>query len=106
LRRAAWHGHAPLREGGTGKSAGAGLPGSAQRRLSDREGNGTAKHANCGGALQVQDDAFDLQARLAEVEQQAEILACGFQIIQTLRVMNLVDRLGYLQFDEDDVFDE
>ena len=32
--------------------------------------------------------------------------ACGFQIIPTLRVMNLVDRLGYLQFDEDDVFDE
>jgi hypothetical protein len=32
--------------------------------------------------------------------------ACGFQIIQTLREMNLVDRLGYLQFDEDDVFDE
>jgi hypothetical protein len=32
--------------------------------------------------------------------------ACGFQIIQTLREMNLVDRLGYLQFDDDDVFDE
>jgi hypothetical protein len=32
--------------------------------------------------------------------------ACGCQIIQALRVMNLVDRLGYLQFDEDDVFDE
>ena len=32
--------------------------------------------------------------------------ACGFQIIQTLREMNLVDRLGYLQLDKDDVFDE
>ena len=32
--------------------------------------------------------------------------ACGFQIIQTLRAMNLVNRLGYLQFDKDDVFDE
>jgi hypothetical protein len=84
-------------------------PGSAQRGLSDRKENGTAnhaKHAKDGGALQVQDDAFDLKARLAEVEQQAEMQACGFQIIQTLREMDLVDRLGYLQFDEDDVFDE
>ena len=31
--------------------------------------------------------------------------ARGFQIIQTLCEMNLVDRHGYLQFDEDDVFD-
>jgi hypothetical protein len=59
-----------------------------------------------GGALQVQDDAFDLKARLAEVEQQAEMQACGFQIIQALRDMNLIDPFGYLQFDEDDVFDE
>ena len=56
--------------------------------------------------LQGQDDAFDLKARLAEVEQQAEMQACGFQIVQALREMNLVNRLGYLQFDEDDVFDE
>ncbi len=32
--------------------------------------------------------------------------ARGFQIIQALRAMNLVDRLDYFQFDEDDVFDE
>jgi hypothetical protein len=32
--------------------------------------------------------------------------ACGFQIIQALRAMNIVDRPGYLQFDEDDVFDK
>jgi hypothetical protein len=46
------------------------FPGSAQRGLSDREEIGTAnhaKHAKGGGALQVQDDAFDLKARLAEV---------------------------------------
>ncbi len=39
--------------------------------LSDRKKNGTAKHAEHakgGGALQGQDDAFDLKARLAEVE--------------------------------------
>jgi hypothetical protein len=84
-------------------------PGSARRGPSDREENGTAKHAkhaNGGGALQVQDDAFDLKARLAEVEQQAEMQACGFQIIQGLRAMNLVDRPGHLQSDEDDMFDE
>ena len=32
--------------------------------------------------------------------------ACGFQITQALRTMNLVNCLGYLQFNEDDVFDE
>jgi hypothetical protein len=32
--------------------------------------------------------------------------ARGFQIIQALRAMNLVDRLGYLQLDEDHAFDE
>jgi hypothetical protein len=31
--------------------------------------------------------------------------ACGFQIIQALRTMNLVDRLGYLRFGEDNAFD-
>jgi hypothetical protein len=84
-------------------------PGSARRGLSDHKENGTAKHAEHakgGGALQVQDDAFDLKARLAEVEQQAEMQARGFQIIQALRAMNVVDPLGYFQFDEDDVVDE
>jgi hypothetical protein len=45
--------------------------GSAQRGLPDRKENGTAnhaEHAKGGGALQGQDDAFDLKARLAEVE--------------------------------------
>jgi hypothetical protein len=43
----------------------------AIRGLSDRKENGTAnhaEHAKGGGALQGQDDAFDLKARLAEVE--------------------------------------
>jgi hypothetical protein len=55
-------------------------PGSARRGLSDHKENGTAKHAEHakgGGALQVEDDAFDLKARLAEVEQQAEMQTCG-----------------------------
>jgi hypothetical protein len=59
-------------------------PGLAQRGPSDQEENGTAKHAEHakgGGALQVEDNAFDLKARLAEVEQKAEMQACGFQII-------------------------
>jgi hypothetical protein len=46
-------------------------PGSAQRGLSDRKEIGTAnhaEHAKGSGALQGQDDAFDLKARLAEVE--------------------------------------
>jgi hypothetical protein len=45
--------------------------GSVQRDLSGRKENGTAnhaEHAKGGGALQGQDDAFDLHARLAEVE--------------------------------------
>jgi hypothetical protein len=32
--------------------------------------------------------------------------ARGLQAIQALRTMNLIDRLGYLQFNEDGVFDE
>ena len=50
--------------------------------LSDHKENGTAKHAEHakdGGALQAQDDAFDLKPRRAEVEQQAEMQACGFR---------------------------
>ena len=81
-------------------------PGSARRGPSGREENGTAKHAKGGGALQVEDNAVDLKARFAEVEQQAKMQVRGFQIIQALRPMKLVDRLGHLQFDEDDVVDE
>jgi hypothetical protein len=58
--------------------------------VSDRKENGTAnhaEHAKGGGALQGQDGAFDLLV-------QAEMQACGRQIIQALRAMNLVDRLG------------
>ena len=69
-------------------------------------GQGPGVEASSGGGLQGQDDAFDFKARLAEVEQQAEMQARGLQIVQALRAMNLVDRLGCLQFDEDDVFDE
>jgi hypothetical protein len=47
------------------------LPPSGSARLSDRKENGTAnhaEHAKGSGALQGQGDAFDLKARLAEVE--------------------------------------
>jgi hypothetical protein len=47
------------------------LPRPAQRALSDRKENGTAnhaEHAKGSGASQGQDNAFDLKARLAEVE--------------------------------------
>jgi hypothetical protein len=84
-------------------------PGSAQRGLSDKEENGTAnhaEHAKGSGALQGQDYALELKPRLAEVEQQAEMQVRGFQIVEALRAMDFVDRLQYLQFDEDDVFDK
>ena len=48
-----------------------GRPRFARRGLSDRKENGTAnhtEHAKGGGALQGQDDALDLKARLAEIE--------------------------------------
>ena len=85
------------------------LPSFPAARSGRSKENGTAnhaKHAKGGEALQGQDDALDLKARPAEVEQQAEMQACGLQIIQALRAMNLVDHLGYLQFDEDGLFDE
>ena len=55
---------------------------SAQRGLSDRKEIGTAnhaEHAKGSGALQGQDDAFDLKARLAEVEQQTECKPVAFR---------------------------
>jgi hypothetical protein len=66
------------------------LPAPARCAVPDRKENGTAnhaEHAKGGGALQGQDGAFDLLV-------QAEMQACGRQIIQALRAMNLVDRLG------------
>ena len=77
--------------------------------MSGRKDNGTAKHAEHAkgcGALQVQDDAFDFQARLSEVEQKTKMQACCFQIIQALGAMKVVDGLRYFQFDEDDAFDK
>ena len=71
--------------------------------------NGTAnhaEHAKGGGALQVQDDAFDLEVWLAEIEQQAEMQARRFQIIQALHPMNLIDPLRRLQFDQNVTFNE
>ena len=62
--------------------------------------NGTAEHADGSGASKGQDDAFYFEARLAKVEQQAEMRARGFQIIQPLRPMNLIDRFGDFQFDK------
>jgi hypothetical protein len=58
------------------------LPWFRAARLSDRKENGTAnhaEHAKRGGALQGQDQAFDLKARLAEVEHQAEMQPVAFR---------------------------
>ncbi len=68
-----------------------------------RKDNGStehAEHADGGGALLGQDEAFDFKPGLAEVEQQAEMQAGRFQIIQALRAMNVVDRRGDLQFNK------
>jgi hypothetical protein len=65
------------------------LAGACLHDLSDRKENGTANHANHakgGGALQGQDDAFDLKARLAEVEQQAEMQARGIRAQPMIRL--------------------
>ena len=52
--------------------------------LTRRKKNGTAKHAKWQRCL------------TAGIEQQAEMQAPGFQIIQPLRLMNLIDCLGDL----------
>jgi hypothetical protein len=65
-----------------------------KRQQRPTEEYGTAEHADGGGALQGEDDAFDREARLAEVEYRAEAHACGFHILQALRAMNVVDHLG------------
>src|SRR4051794_31413860 len=63
----------------------------ALRRTSKMEPQIT-QNTQMAWRLQRQDDAFNLEARPTEVEKQAEVQAGGFQIIQALRAMNLVDR--------------
>ena len=82
-----------------------GCLGLLQRGLFDWKENGTAKHAKHAkgcGVLLGQDYALALKARVAEVEQQAEIQGCRFWEVQALRAVNIVDRLGCLQIGEDD----
>ena len=57
-------------------------------------------------ALQVQDDAVDREARLAEIEQQAEMQARRFQIVQALCPMNLIDPRRRLQFGQNVTLNE
>jgi hypothetical protein len=77
----------------------------ALRRTSKMEPQIT-QNTQMAWRLQRQDDAFNLEARPTEVEKQAEVQAGGFQIIQALRAMNLVDRFHRFQFDDDDARDK
>ena len=65
----------------------AGVVGSARRK--DDGTTEHAEHADGGGALLGQDEAFDLKPGLAEGEQQTEMQAGGLQIIQALSAMDV-----------------
>ena len=54
----------------------------------------------------VLDDAPDLDARRAEVDQQAERFAGGTQVVDALRAVRAVERSHGLQFDEDGIRDQ
>jgi hypothetical protein len=75
----------------------------------DCKEDGTTEHAEYAdgsGALLGEDDPFDLKPRLAEIEQQTEIQAGGFPIVQALCAVNVVDHLGHLQFNQNNALDE
>jgi hypothetical protein len=50
--------------------------------------------------------AFDLQARLAEIQQEAELQAGGFETIRALHAMRVVERFDSLQLNQQCVLDQ
>jgi hypothetical protein len=52
------------------------------------------------------DHAFDLQARLAEIKQQAKLQACHFEIIGALHPVRVVQCFDGLQLDQKHVIDQ
>src|SRR5271166_161693 len=81
------------------------IEGSSMRR----QENGTAKHAKHADGIcasQAQHDAFDVEARQSEVDQQTQPQARRFEIVQALRPMNLVERPDRLQLHQDRVLDQ
>jgi hypothetical protein len=59
-----------------------------------------AKNANRSGASEAVNNAFDFQARLAEVQQQAQTQVGRFEVVQTLSKMNRVQFLDRPEFHE------
>jgi hypothetical protein len=57
-------------------------------------------------ASQGQDQAFDLQARAAEVEQQAKVQARGSKVIHALRTVDIIQRFAGLQFHDHCLLDQ
>ena len=49
---------------------------------------------------QLVDDALDLDSRLAEIEQQAQLQSGRFQVVEALRHMHVIESFDRLQFDK------
>ena len=63
-------------------------------------------NADKATASPAQDDAFDLQTRVAEVQQQAEMQARGAKVVDALGAMDVGHRLGGLQLDDHRFLDQ
>src|SRR5579871_6918553 len=75
------------------------LPGSRcgvsdRKEMEPQNTQNTLNTLRAVGELRGKDDAFDLEAWLAEIEQQTEVQSGGFQVIQALRAMDFVERFG------------
>jgi hypothetical protein len=63
-------------------------------------------NADKDAASQARDDAFDRQAWVAEVQQQAEVQAGAALVVDALRAMDVGHCLGRLQFYDHRFFDQ
>jgi hypothetical protein len=57
-----------------------------------------------GGQLRPVDQALDLETRIAEIKQKADLKAGRHQIVQALGTMDRIQRLDGFQFHENEVF--
>jgi hypothetical protein len=63
-------------------------------------------HAELVNASQAVGDAFNLQTRFAEIQEQAELETGCLEVVQALRMVRFLKRPGDLQFDYEPIFNQ
>jgi hypothetical protein len=58
------------------------------------------------GTLQAGGQAFEFEARLADIDQKTQMQADSFEVVQTLRAMDVIERPHRLEFNQDTPFDQ